>query len=164
MWTALQRSLAHAISARNLRLEQSMACCLPYHRAFHCLLRCRISLLVLSSKIGLHIWRFLRYVVSIQARSCNEMGFSSFFNNMHLFLFCGKDVDTASFAPRGTRFYSIRQDLCSPTPRVPSFVLVWGNPLTPTRLVTYGRGTTLSTSLFPEFVGTLPRRLGSPWH
>ena len=40
-----------------------------------------ILLLVLSSTIGSHIYRFLGYVVSLQARSCNEMGFPTIFNS-----------------------------------------------------------------------------------
>ena len=46
-----------------------------------------MSLLVLSSTMGSHICRFIGYVVSLQARSCNEMGFPSFFNNIR-FLKC----------------------------------------------------------------------------
>ena len=41
-----------------------------------------ILLLVLSSTIGSHVCRFLGYVIFLQARSCHEMGFPSFFNNI----------------------------------------------------------------------------------
>ena len=55
---ALQQSLAHAIHARTLRLEQSMALFTPHRCAFHFLLRSCILLLVLSSTIGTNICRF----------------------------------------------------------------------------------------------------------
>ena len=54
---ALQRSLAHVIHARTLRLEQSMALLPPHHRALHFLLRSCLLLLVLASTIGPHIFR-----------------------------------------------------------------------------------------------------------
>ena len=44
----------------------------------------RVLLLVLCSTIGTHICRFFGYVVSTQARSCNEMG--TFFNNTTILL------------------------------------------------------------------------------
>ena len=48
-------------------------------------MRCCIGtvvLLVLSVTIGSHIYRFKGYVVSLQARPCNEMGFPSVYNNI----------------------------------------------------------------------------------
>ena len=38
---------------------------------------------IVASTIGSHIYRFLGYVVSLQARFCNEMGFPSIFNDIH---------------------------------------------------------------------------------
>ena len=77
---ALQRSLAHAIHTRILRLEKSMALLPP------------TPLRVPFSSFELHIdASFVSYdrltnlsfslVVSIHARSCNEMESPSFFNN-----------------------------------------------------------------------------------
>ena len=97
---ALQRSLAHSIRARTLRLELSKASLLPHHSAFHFLLRSCILLLVLYSMIGSHICHSLGFVVSLQAHSCNEMGFPSFFNNIQFSL-----IETK-------RKYSIYQKTC----------------------------------------------------
>ena len=59
-------------------------CYLPHHFcARHFLLHGCILLIVLSSMIGSHICRFKGCVASIQARSCNEMGFPSYFDNKH---------------------------------------------------------------------------------
>ena len=57
MSIASQRSLAHAIHARTLRLEQSMALLPPPPQRIHFLLRSCFLLLVLSSTIGTHIRR-----------------------------------------------------------------------------------------------------------
>ena len=53
-----------------------------------------ILLLVLASTIGSHICNFLGYVVSLQARSCNEMAFPSFFNNIQF------SLEDSNFGPR----------------------------------------------------------------
>ena len=80
---ALQRWLAHAIHARTLRLEQSMALLPPPPQRVP-LFPSELHIVAsFGQNVRLSFLSFLGYVVSLQARSCNEMGFPSFFNNIH---------------------------------------------------------------------------------
>ena len=85
MSIALQRSLAHAIHATTLSLEQSMALLPPAPP--------RIPLSSSELFIGASfVWcdrhtylSFLGYVGSLRARSCHEMGIPLLFNNIQFF-------------------------------------------------------------------------------
>ena len=97
MSIALQRSLAHAIHARSLRLEQSMAL-LPPPPPHVPLSSLELHIVAsFSSTIGSHIFHLLGYVVSIQAGSCNEMGFPSFFNNIQFSFFLASEPFVVTF-------------------------------------------------------------------
>ena len=80
--TALQRSLAHAIHARTLRLEQSMAL-LPPPPPRVPLSSSELHIVASFVQYDRHTYlSFLGYVGSLRARFCNEMGFPTFFNNI----------------------------------------------------------------------------------